>query len=63
MIEHWTIIKNVSRYPGIAPYHPDIIFCVGTLEQARQLAEDLSNYQAGCDYAFYVEHDPEDEAY
>ncbi len=50
----WAIIKNVARYEGIDPKMPDIIACFGTLEQARELAERLSNWNAGCDYAYYV---------
>lgn len=48
------IIKNVNRYPEIDPLMPSVIICNGTLEQAKELAERLSNRNAGCDYCYYV---------
>ena len=53
------IIKNTDRYPGIDPKMPSVIMCNGTLEQARELAERLSNWNAGCDYCYYLVDDPE----
>lgn len=50
----WIILKNKDRYPGIAKDMPDCIQVFGTKEQAIALAVRLTNYEAGCDYAFYV---------
>lgn len=56
----FTIIKNTQRYPGIDPKMPNVILTTGTLEQAIELAERISNWNAGCDYAaYYVIEDPE----
>ena len=63
MIEVYTIIRNDERY-SLNENSKEILpqkFTVGglTFEQAQELAERLSNRHAGCDYAFYVEGDPE----
>lgn len=55
----FTIIKNTDRYPAIDPKMPNVILTTGTLEQARELADRLSSWNAGCDYSFYVVEDPE----
>lgn len=56
----YTIVKNTERYGEFGPELP-AEFAVGglTLEQAIELAARLSNYEAGCDYAYYVKEDPE----
>lgn len=56
-----TIIKNTDRYPGIDPKMPDLIGCIGTREQAEELARRLSNWNAGCDHSFYVDEGDDDE--
>ncbi len=51
----WIIVKNTDRYPGIDPKLPSHVICYGTKEQAEELAKRLSNWNAGCDYSWYVE--------
>lgn len=56
----YTIVKNEERYPGIAKRFPHDFAVVGlTLEQTVLLAEQMSNHETGCDYAFYCKEDPE----
>lgn len=55
----YILIKNTARYSDIDPKLPDFLVCYGTKEQAEEIAERLSNWNAGCDYAWYVEGDPE----
>ncbi len=51
----WTIRKNIERYfPDFDRKMPNLITCEGTQEQAAELAERLTNWNAGCDYAYYV---------
>ncbi len=58
MNDIWVIAKNTERYGSddhpFAADWPDRIVCFGTKEQAEKVARYLTNYQAGCDYAFYV---------
>ena len=51
----FVLVKNTQRYEGIDKELPDSICCFGTSEQAAELARRLSNWNAGCDYAWYVE--------
>jgi len=37
--------------------YPDSVIVNGTKEQAIWVAEQLSNWHAGCEYFFYVEHE------
>ena len=58
-MEHW-IVKNTERYgKDLDRLMPSRISCDGTIEQARELAQRLSNWNAGCDYAYYVVGDGE----
>ena len=58
MDANFTIVKQNDRYPGIDPHMPDRFTVIGlNLEQARYLAEQLSNHNAGCDYCWLVEGD------
>ena len=53
-------MKNDDRYPGIAREWPKVFIVEGlNLERAVDLAEKLSNHEAGCDYAWYCHEDPE----
>lgn len=53
------ILKNTGRYSNLKSYKdlPNRITCEGTIEQAKELAFRLSNWEPGCDYCFYVEGD------
>lgn len=58
-IRVYTITKNVDRYPGIGWEFPESFHVAGlNLRQARILADRLTNYEAGCDYAYFCEEDP-----
>ena len=49
------IKKNTERYGDILRQLPDQIQVDGvTEEQAEFIAECLTNYVSGCDWAFYV---------
>lgn len=50
----YIIVKNTERYGGVAPHLPNRMVCECTKEQAIALAEQLTNREAGCDYAFFV---------
>lgn len=51
----YIIVKNTDRYPGIGKGYPDEFLVEGlTAEQADLLAFQMSNHEAGCQYAFYV---------
>ena len=54
----WIIKRNTERYPdsphSVGRNWPDLIIVQGTLEQVRTVAECLSNFEAGCDYYFYI---------
>lgn len=61
--KRYTIIRNDERY-SLGTNSREILpgkFVVEGLsyEQAQELAERLSNRHAGCDYAFYIDGDPE----
>lgn len=49
------IILKSDRYPGLGEKFPPRITCEGTLEQAKALAEYMSNWYPGCEYIFYVD--------
>lgn len=52
----FTIRKNSDRYPGIDRLMPESFQVIGmTQEQAEELADRLSNWNPGCDFAYYVE--------
>lgn len=49
------IIKNTMRYgKDLDRKIPNFILCNGTLEQAEELADRLTNWNAGCDFAYYI---------
>lgn len=55
------IRKNTERYgEDLDVKMPNLLCCYGTILEARELASRLSNWNAGCDYSFYVEGDDED---
>ena len=61
-IQIFTIRKNSDRYPGICPSMPEEFHVSGvTGEQADQIAERLTNHEAGCDWAWYRVGGPADE--
>ena len=60
-IRQWTIIKNTDRYPNIDQRMPLMLTAIGTFAQAEEAAVRLSNWNAGCDYSYYVEGDNEGE--
>jgi hypothetical protein len=52
----WRVLKrNDERYTPKPGRWPDEILVHGTVNQARFVAESLSNFEAGCDYFWYVE--------
>ena len=54
-MESHVILKNIARYPGVCPSMPDEFTVIGvTIDQAKCIADCLTNYEAGCDEAFYV---------
>lgn len=50
----WFILRNDERYGDMAKDLPRRIIAFGTLKQAQEMADRLSNWYAGCDYMFYV---------
>lgn len=50
----WTIVRDKDRYPLSKIIYPDLLIVQGTLEQAENVAEALSNYYAGCDGMWFV---------
>lgn len=60
----FTIRKNSERYEGVDRLLPEEFTISGlSLAQAREVARRLSNYNAGCDYSWYVDGDPEMECH
>lgn len=59
-MQEYTIIKNTERYGDIGRELPNQFKIVGvSLKQAIEIAERLSNHEAGCDFAYYCKEDPE----
>jgi hypothetical protein len=50
----WFVMRNDERYGDMAKDLPRQMIVFGTLKEAREMAERLSNWYAGCDYMFYV---------
>lgn len=60
MTEQHILIRNDERYPpGEAQLkrNPERIIVKGSLAQASHVAEQLSLFEAGCDYYYYVKED------
>ena len=56
----YAIVKNTERYPGIGFEFPQSFQVSGlSIHQACILADRLTNYEAGCDYAYYCLVEPE----
>lgn len=52
----FVIRRNDDRYPGMETRPiPDTITVEGTLAQADEFAEWLSNYYPGCDYLYFMD--------
>lgn len=56
----FTIVKNIERYGSLGDRFPESFQVEGlTLDQTILLAEQMSNHEAGCDFAYYCLEDPE----
>ncbi len=56
----YEIRRNDERYGDMAKDLPSTIICLNcTEDQARLVAQRLTNWYAGCDYMFYLF--PEDD--
>jgi hypothetical protein len=64
----WKILRNDERYGPIVrerisdeawKAYPLQLTVFGTLDQAKWVADQISNWHAGCDYFYYVEGEPE----
>ena len=53
-MSEWVIVWNSARYGGMGDRYPEKVVCTGTREQAENLADEMSNWYAGCTNLFYV---------
>lgn len=56
----WKIVKS-DRYPGLGKQFPGTLYVDGTRDQAKFLADHLSNYFSGCDEMYVIVDGPDGE--
>ncbi len=55
------IIYDCGRYGDLNIKWPSRLEVYGTLQQAKDLADHMSNWYSGCDYMFLVEGHEDDD--